>query len=393
MKTAIDLRGRSFLTLADYSAEEMNDLIDLAGELKAAKREGREEQKLAGKSIALIFEKDSTRTRCAFEVAAYDQGAHVTFIGPSGSHMGHKETAKDTARVLGRMYDAIEFRGYAESVADELASWSGVPVYNGLTDEWHPTQILADFLTMREHSPKPLEEITFAYLGDARFNMADTYIVGAAKLGMDVRIASPKALWPRKEIVRTAAPLAKTTGAKITITESLEPALSGADFVITDVWVSMGEADSVWAERIEMLRPYQVNAHVMALTGNSDAKFMHCLPSFHTKDTAVGEEIYEKYGMDALEVTDEVFESPASLLTLVEVDAADPAFGNPTKPIGPVYAEEESEKLAAEKGWSFKLDGDSYRRVVPSPLPQRIFGLDALNALLDHDCIVICAGG
>ncbi len=314
MRTAVDLRGRSFLTLGDYTAEEILYLLDLAAELKAEKREGREAQRLAGKSIALIFEKDSTRTRCAFEVAAYDQGAHVTFIGPSGSHMGHKETAKDTARVLGRMYDAIEFRGYAESVADELASWSGVPVYNGLTDEWHPTQILADFLTMREHSPKPLEEITFAYLGDARFNMADTYIIGAAKLGMDVRIASPKALWPRKEIVREAAPLAKTTGAKITITESLEPALSGADFVITDVWVSMGEADSVWAERIEMLLPYQVNARVMALTGNSDAKFMHCLPSFHTKDTAVGKEIYEKYGMDALEVTDEVFESPASIV-------------------------------------------------------------------------------
>src|SRR4051812_20002226 len=235
-----DMRGRHFLTFDDYSAEEIIYLIDLAAELKAAKRDGREEQKLVGKEIALIFEKDSTRTRCAFEVAAYDQGAHVTFIGPTGSHMGHKETVKDTARVLGRMYDAIEFRGFGENVADELAAWAGVPVYNGLTDEWHPTQILADFLTIREHVPKPLDEVTFCYLGDARFNMADTYLIGAAKLGMDLRIASPKSLWPRGEVVREAQEEAAQSGAQITITEDVAAAVKGCDVLLTDVWVSMG---------------------------------------------------------------------------------------------------------------------------------------------------------
>jgi ornithine carbamoyltransferase len=314
MKTAIDLRGRSFLSLADFSTEEIVYLLDLSAELKAAKREGREEQKLVGKEIALIFEKDSTRTRCAFEVAAYDQGAHVTFIGPSGSHMGHKETVKDTARVLGRMYDAIEFRGFAEGVAEELATWSGVPVYNGLTDEWHPTQILADFLTIREHVPKPLEEVAFCYLGDARFNMADTYLVGAARLGMDFRIASPKDLWPSSYIVEGATALSSRNGARITITENIEEAVRGCDVLVTDVWVSMGEPDSVWAERIEMLKPYQINSKTMALTGNPDVKFMHCLPAFHNTDTAVGKEIFEKYGMESLEVTDEVFESPASIV-------------------------------------------------------------------------------
>ena len=314
MKTAIDLHGRSFLTFNEYSPDEIMYLLDLAAELKAAKRESREEQKLVGKEIALIFEKDSTRTRCAFEVAAYDQGAHVTFIGPSGSHMGHKETVKDTARVLGRMYDAIEFRGFSEGVADELAAWSGVPVYNGLTDEWHPTQILADFLTMREHIPRPLEEIAFCYLGDARFNMADTYLVGAAKLGMDVRIASPKDLWPNQYLVDGTAALSAKSGARIRITEDVEEAVEGCDVLITDVWVSMGEPDSVWAQRIELLKPYQVNAETMALSGNPDVRFMHCLPAFHNTDTAVGKEIFEKYGMEALEVTDEVFESPASLV-------------------------------------------------------------------------------
>jgi ornithine carbamoyltransferase len=314
MKIATDLRGRSFLTLNDYSGEEILYLLDLAAELKAAKKEGREEQKLVGKEIALIFEKDSTRTRCAFEVAAYDQGANVTFIGPGGSHMGHKETAKDTARVLGRMYDAIEFRGFAESVADELAAWSGVPVYNGLTDEWHPTQILADFLTIREHVPKPLDDVSFCYLGDARFNMADTYIIGGAKVGMDVRIASPKSLWPRKEVVDSAKKIAGTTGARITLTDRIEDAVLGCDVLATDVWVSMGEADEVWAERIDMLLPYQVNAKTMSLTGNPEVKFMHCLPAFHNTDTEVGKEIYEKYGLEALEVTDEVFESPASIV-------------------------------------------------------------------------------
>ena len=314
MSTVIDLRGKHLLRLADFSPEEITYLIDLAAELKAAKKEGREEQKLVGKEIALIFEKDSTRTRCAFEVAAYDQGAHVTFIGPSGSHMGHKETVKDTARVLGRMYDAIEYRGFAQDTAAELARWAGVPIYNGLTDEWHPTQILADFLTFREHIGKPLHEVAFCYLGDARFNMADSYLIGGAKLGMDVRIASPRSLWPRDEIVEQARSIASETGAQITISEDAAEAVKGADVLLTDVWVSMGEADEVWAERIELLRPYQINAETMAATGNPDAKFMHCLPAFHNTDTQVGKEIFEKFGMEALEVTEEVFESPASLV-------------------------------------------------------------------------------
>src|ERR1700758_1632700 len=250
MSTVIDLHRRNFLTLADYSPEEILYLLDLAADLKAAKKEGREEQRLVGKEIALIFEKDSTRTRCAFEVAAYDQGAHVTFIGPSGSHMGHKETVKDTARVLGRMYDAIEYRGFAENVADDLAANAGVPVYNGLTDEWHPTQILADFLTMREHSSKPLSDVVFCYLGDARFNMADTYLVGGARFGMDVRIAAPKSLWPSDEFVNLSRSIAGETGARITITEDLDEAVRGVDVIATDVWVSMGEPAEVWAERI-----------------------------------------------------------------------------------------------------------------------------------------------
>jgi ornithine carbamoyltransferase len=314
MSTTIDLHGRHLLTLNDYSREEIVYLLDLAAALKAAKREGREEQKLKGKEIALIFEKDSTRTRCAFEVAAYDQGAHVTFIGPSGSHMGHKETVKDTARVLGRMYDAIEYRGFGESIADELAAWAGVPVYNGLTDEWHPTQILADFLTFREHVAKPAEDVTFCYLGDARFNMADTYLIAGAKLGMNVRIASPRALWPGPEITELAREVAGQSGAEITITEDVEEAVRGCDVLLTDVWVSMGEPAEVWKERIDLLLPYQVNARAMELTGNPDAKFMHCLPAFHNTDTAVGKELYEKYGLDALEVTEEVFESPASIV-------------------------------------------------------------------------------
>jgi ornithine carbamoyltransferase len=314
MATTVDLHGRHLLALKDYSREEIVYLLDLAAELKAAKREGREEQKLKGKNIALIFEKDSTRTRSAFEVASYDQGAHVTFIGPSGSHMGHKETVKDTARVLGRMYDAIEFRGFAENTAEEFARWAGVPVYNGLTDEWHPTQILADFLTFEEHVPKPLDEVVFCYLGDARFNMADSYLIGAAKLGMDLRIASPKSLWPRQEIVELARGIAAQSGARINITENVEEAVKGADVLLTDVWVSMGEPADVWKERIELLLPYQINAETMALTGNPDVKFMHCLPAFHNADTSVGEELHEKYGLQALEVTDEVFESPASIV-------------------------------------------------------------------------------
>ena len=314
MSTVIDLKGRSLLKLADFSPDEIRYLIDLAAELKAAKKEGREVQRLTGREIALIFEKDSTRTRCAFEVAAYDQGANVTFIGPSGSHMGHKETVKDTARVLGRMYDAIEYRGFAQDTAEELARWAGVPVYNGLTDEWHPTQILADFLTFREHLDKPLNEVAFCYLGDARFNMADSYLIGAAKLGMDVRIASPESLWPRDEIVAEAREIASETGATITITDVVADAVRGCDVLLTDVWVSMGEPDEVWAERIKLLLPYQVNSETMAQTGNPDAKFMHCLPAFHNADTQVGKEIQAKYGLDALEVTEEVFESPASLV-------------------------------------------------------------------------------
>ena len=314
MNTVVDLRGRNFLTLADYSAEELTYLLDLAAELKAAKRQRREEKHLNGRQIALIFEKDSTRTRCAFEVAAHDQGAHVTYLGPGGSHMGHKETVKDTARVLGRMYDAIEYRGFGEAVADELAAWAGVPVYNGLTDEWHPTQILADFLTLREHIDKPLAEMSFCYLGDARFNMADSYLVGGAKLGMDIRIASPRSLWPSDTFTDLARSIAAGTGATITITENVADAVRGCDAVATDVWVSMGEPEEVWAERIRLLLPYQVNAEVLSLTGNPGVKFLHCLPAFHNAETTVGREIHERYGLDALEVTDEVFESPASIV-------------------------------------------------------------------------------
>ena len=314
MSTTISLRGRHLMKLADFTPDEIRYLIDLSAELKAAKREGREKQVLVGKEIALIFEKDSTRTRCAFEVAAFDQGAHVTFIGPSGSHMGHKETVKDTARVLGRMYDAIEYRGFGQETAEELARWAGVPVYNGLTDEWHPTQMLADFLTFREHIPKPLDEVVFCYLGDARFNMADSYLIAGAKLGMDVRIASPESLWPRQEIVDQARSIAAETGGQITITADVAEAVRGCDVLLTDVWVSMGESDEVWGERIELLRPYQINADVLVATGNPDVKFMHCLPAFHNTETQVGKEIFDKFGMDCLEVTEQVFESPASLV-------------------------------------------------------------------------------
>ena len=304
----IDLRSKHLLKLADFRPEEITYLIDLAAELKAAKQERREEQTLARKAIALIFEKDSTRTRCAFEVAAFDQGAHVTYLGPSGSHMGSKETVKDTARVLGRMYDAIEYRGFAQETAEQLAEFAEVPVYNGLTDDWHPTQTLADFLTFREHVDKPLSEISFCYLGDARFNMGNSYLVDGAKLGMDVRIASPSSLRPRDEIVELARSVAEETGAKITLTEDVAEAVSGCDVLLTDVWVSMGEPADAWAERIELLKPYQVSAETMAASGNPDVKFMHCLPAFHNTETQVGKEIYETYGLESLEVTEDVFE-------------------------------------------------------------------------------------
>jgi ornithine carbamoyltransferase len=308
------LRGRHLLRIADLAPEEFRYLLDLAAELKAAKRERREQQRLRGMNIALVFEKDSTRTRCAFEVAAYDQGAHVTYLGPTGSHIGTKESVKDTARVLGRMYDGIEYRGARQDVVEELAAYAGVPVWNGLTDESHPTQVLADFLTMQEHSAKPLAEIAFCYLGDARFNMANSYLEGAATLGMDVRLAAPRMLWPGESVVEAARDVAAGTGSRITITEDVREAVHLADFLVTDVWVSMGEPAEVWDERIELLRPYQVNAETMAMSGNPDVKFMHCLPAFHDTETEVGRKIHERYGLDAMEVTDDVFESEASLV-------------------------------------------------------------------------------
>ena len=507
--------------MTDYSADEIRYLIDLSAELKAAKREGREQQRLAGKEIALIFEKDSTRTRCAFEVAAYDQGAHVTFIGPSGSHMGHKETVKDTARVLGRMYDAIEYRGFGEAIADELAQWAGVPVYNGLTDEWHPTQMLADYLTMREHLDKPYTQMSYCYLGDARFNMANSYLAIGAKLGMDVRIAAPRSLWPDEALVRTSEGFAAESGGRITITEDVAEAVRGCDFLLTDVWVSMGESADVWAERIELLMPYQVNAAddggdrqperqvhalpagvpqrrhrgrqrtrgevrpdragghrrglrvrrvdrlrrgrephahdqgghgrhprkltmrvVVALGGNALLRRGQALSADNQRENAQaacralaplaadhelviahgnGPQVgllalqgsaytaVETYPLDVLVAQTEgmigymleqelgnvlpVERHIATLLTMIEVDRDDPAMGDPTKPIGPIYTAEEATRLQAEKGWAFKPDGDSMRRVVPSPLPKRIFGTPAIRTLLEGGWIVICAGG
>ena len=310
----IDLKNRSFLKLLDFSPAEIQYLLDLAAELKADKKAGREHKTLVGKNIALIFEKTSTRTRCSFEVAAYDQGAHVTYLGPTGSQIGIKESMKDTARVLGRMYDGIEYRGFAQKTVEELAEYSGVPVWNGLTNEFHPTQILADFLTMREHSNKPLNQVTYAYLGDARYNMGNSLLVGGAKMGMDVRIVAPKTLQPSAELVAECRKVAEETGARITITDDVDEGVRGCDFIYTDIWVSMGEPDEVWKERIAMLKPYQVNASLMARTGNPDCKFMHCLPSYHNRETKAGEEVYQKFGMDGVEVTEEVFESPASIV-------------------------------------------------------------------------------
>ncbi|GAA2591266.1 ornithine carbamoyltransferase [Actinomadura fulvescens] len=312
---AFNLRGRSFLKELDFTSKEWTFLLDLSADLKAAKYAGTERRHLAGKNIALIFEKTSTRTRCAFEVGAHDQGAQVTYLDPSGSQMGHKESFKDTARVLGRMFDGIEYRGRSQRAVEELAQYSGVPVWNGLTDEWHPTQMLADQLTMREHSDKPLRRVTFAYLGDARNNMAHSYIVSGALMGMDVRIVAPKTLWPDQDmVVKPAREMAARTGAAITITEKVNEGVKGADFVLTDVWVSMGEPAEVWSERISLLQKYQVNAKVLKATGNPEVKFMHCLPAFHNRETAIGEQLYEKTGLDALEVTEDVFESDASIV-------------------------------------------------------------------------------
>ena len=311
---AFNLRNRNFLKLLDFTPKEMKFMLDLAAGLKKAKYAGTEQQKLKGKNIALIFEKASTRTRCAFETAAYDQGANVTYLGPTGSQMGKKETMKDTARVLGRMYDGIEYRGFGQEIVEELGKYAGVPVWNGLTNEFHPTQVMADFLTMMEHVDKPLHKVAFAYCGDARNNMGNSLMVGAAKMGMDFRAVAPKAFWPEENLVKTCREIAKETGASITLTEKVNEGVKGVDFLYTDVWVSMGESDEAWAERIKLMLPYQVNASMIEKTGNPKVKFLHCLPSFHNTDTVIGKEIYEKYGIEAMEVTDEVFESEHSVV-------------------------------------------------------------------------------
>lgn len=311
---AFNLRNRNFLKLLDFTPQEIRFLLDLSTDLKKAKYAGTEQQRLKGKNIVLLFAKDSTRTRCAFEVAALDQGAHVTYIGPSGSQMGKKESMKDTARVLGRMYDGIEYRGYGQDIVEELGKYAGVPVWNGLTNEFHPTQILADFLTMIEFSDKPLNQISFAYLGDARNNMGNSLMVGAAKMGMDFRAVAPKDLHPDEKLVETCRKIASETGATITLTDNVDEGVKGVDFLYTDVWVSMGEADSEWERRIKMMLPYQVNMEMVAKTGNPKVKFMHCLPAFHNRETAVGEEIFQKFGIPSMEVTEEVFESPNSIV-------------------------------------------------------------------------------
>ena len=311
---AFNLRNRHFLTLLDFTPQEIHFLLDLGFSLKKAKYSGTEVPTLKGKNIALIFEKSSTRTRCAFEVAALDQGAGLTYLGPSGSQIGYKESMKDTARVLGRMYDGIEYRGFGQSVVEELAAYAGVPVWNGLTTEFHPTQILADFMTMMEHSSKPLEEMKFCYLGDARNNMGNSLMVGAAKMGMDFRAAAPESVQPDESLVQKCRKIANETGAKITITDDVQKAVKDADFLYTDVWVSMGEPDEVWDERIKLLRPYQVNMDVIRATGNPAVKFLHCLPAFHNRETKVGEEIFQKFGLEAMEVSEEVFESEHSIV-------------------------------------------------------------------------------
>ena len=311
---AFNLRNRNFLKLLDFTPEEIKYLLDLAKDLKKAKYAGTEQPRMKGKNIALIFEKTSTRTRCAFEVAAADQGAHTTYLGPSGSQIGVKESMADTARVLGRMYDGIEYRGFKQETVEELAKYAGVPVWNGLTNEFHPTQILADFLTMSEHVDKPLNQVTYAYLGDARFNMGNSLMVGGVKMGMDVRIVAPKALQPDAELVATCRKIAEETGAKLTVTDDVAAGVKGCDFLYTDVWVSMGEPAEVWAERINLLMPYQVNAKTMEMTGNKNCKFMHCLPAYHNLETQVGRDVNKQFGLDGIEVAEEVFESKNSIV-------------------------------------------------------------------------------
>lgn len=307
------LYQRDFLKETDFTPEELTYLLDLAAQLKQAKKARREPKFLADKNVVILFEKDSTRTRCSFEVAAYDQGARITYLGPSGSQMGKKESLADTARVLARFYDGIEYRGFEQERVEALAKHAHVPVWNGLTNEWHPTQFLADMLTMRECCNKPLSKQTLAYLGDARYNMGNSLMVGSALLGLDFRSVAPKALWTSDEVFETATRIAKTTGARITRTESVPEGVKDCDFLSTDVWVSMGEPDSVWKERIELLTPYRVDAAAMEMTGNADCKFLHCLPSFHNRDTSVGEDIYQRFGIECMEVSDDVFESPRNM--------------------------------------------------------------------------------
>lgn len=308
------LRNRSLLTLKDLSPAEIKYLLKLAADLKAAKYAGTEQPRLKGKNIALIFEKASTRTRVGFEVAAYDQGAHVTYLGPSGTQIGEKESMKDTARVLGRIYDAIEYRGFGQATVEELAKYSGVPVYNGLTDEFHPTQVLADLLTMQEHCDKPLGQVKFCYLGDIGNNIGDSLLVGGAKMGMSVRLCGPRACWPDDNVLSYAKSVAAETGADILATDNIKEAVRDCDFLYTDVWLSMGEPEDKWAERIDLLKKYQINAEMMALTGNARTKFMHCLPAFHNTETKVSQKIFKTFGISAMEVTEDVFESPASIV-------------------------------------------------------------------------------
>jgi len=313
-RAAVDLRGRSLAKELDFTPAELLYLIELAAELKAASHGGLDVQRLRGRKIALIFEKSSTRTRCAFEVAAYDEGAHVTCLDPESSHIGHKESIVDTAKVLGRMYDAIEYRGFGQDVVELLAANAGVPVYNGLSDEFHPTQMLADMLTMKEHSAKPLGDIAYCYVGDARSNMGNSLTIIGCQLGMDVRICSPEELQPSPDLVARAREIAGTTGARLSLSADVAASTAGVDYLCTDVWLSMGEDPSLWKKRIELLLPYQVNMAMIRGTGNPDVRFMHCLPAFHDRNTEVGEQLHEQYGLDALEVTDEVFTSPHSIV-------------------------------------------------------------------------------